>query len=59
MTRLRSIIVKALLLAFGLGLLVSSQVGCSDNAVILPPLNNQYLTPTLNDVLIYPGFTYR
>ena len=59
MTRLRDLMVKAALLVLGLTpVLHAATNGDTGSAQFCPPLN-EFLTPTLLDVLIYPGISFR
>jgi hypothetical protein len=59
MNRLRDVIVRTALIVLGLTpILEAATNGDSTSAVLCPPLY-QYLTPTLLDVLIYPGISFR
>ncbi len=62
MARFRNLAVKAALLLFALTELAQAQQEVprfdTDGPQFCPPLN-EFLSPTLLDVLIYPGFSFR
>ncbi len=59
MTRFRDLAVKAGLVVLGLSSILNAQTTTPDNGPVFCPPLDQYLTPTLLDVFIYPGITFR
>ncbi len=57
MMRVRSTIIKAVLFVLGLSSLLQAQ-STVNGPVYCPPLDS-FLSPTLLDIFLYPGITYR
>ncbi len=52
------LVTRITVLVLGMTPLLHAQTTADNGPVFCPPLN-QFLTPTLLDVFLYPGFTFR
>jgi hypothetical protein len=59
MNRMKRVITRAALIVLGLTPILEAQTGQESGGPIFCPPIDQFLSPTLLDVLIYPGLTFR
>ena len=59
MSRFRAVFFKAAVIVLGLTPLLQAQQNASGSGPQFCPPLDQFLTPTLLDVLLYPGITFR